>query len=299
MNLRKEIFLKYPKDTYHTLTTPSVFKSVVAITHSVIIFIIILFILFQDNIYLDIVSFFLIGALQHRIYMIQHECTHYNLFQNKIPNIGIGSIFSYLIFFNWDYRNIHLNHHKSLGTDNDPDSHNYINYPAKTTFFLKDFLSHLLGFSAIKQFISQSISPNKVVKKHKNYEFFFLLLVQIILILIFSLINVYYYFFFWLLPLITITKTLSHVRNIAEHIQIGNSTNKYSRYRTIYPSIIEGFFLSPLNFNFHAEHHLFPKVCFHKLPTLHSLIKSNPSAFKSIDIQRGYLRFLFKCMISK
>lgn len=299
MNLQQEILENINKSLYKRLTKPNTIKSTFEIIKVFILIATVYFLLTRNNIYCNICSFIIVAGIQHRIYMIQHECTHYNLFNNRLLNSIIGSIFSYLIFFKWNYRFTHLKHHKSLGTLEDPDSHNYINYPANRTFFLKDITSHLIGISAIKQFLHQSVLNDKTLKKINPKEFIFLFCVQLILFFIFYSINISYYLLFWILPLLTLTKTLTHLRNIAEHIQLSDSFGSYSRYRTIYPNFLEAFFLSPLNFNFHAEHHLFPKVCFHELPNLHAHIKSNPEALKFIDIQSGYASFLIKCMISK
>ena len=299
MNLQKEILDNLNKSSYERLTKPNNIKSIFEIFKVFILITTVYFLLTINNIYCNIFSFIIVAGIQHRIYMIQHECTHYNLFNNKSLNSIIGSIFSYLIFFNWNYRFTHLKHHKSLGTIEDPDSHNYIKYPANRIYFLMDIISHLIGISAIKQFFHQSVQNDKTLKKNNTKEIIFLIGVQFIIFFIFNSINLLYYILFWIMPLLTLTKTLAHLRNIAEHIQLPDSFGSYSRYRTIYPNFLESFFLSPLNFNFHAEHHLFPKVCFHELPNLHAHIISNPNASKYIDVQIGYTSFLMKCIIFK
>ena len=103
MNLQKEILDNLNKSSYERLTKPNNIKSIFEIFKVFIFITIVYFLLTINNIYCNIFSFIIVAGIQHRIYMIQHECTHYNLFNNKSLNSIIGSIFSYLIFFNWNY----------------------------------------------------------------------------------------------------------------------------------------------------------------------------------------------------
>ena len=57
------------------------------------------------------------------------------------------------------------------------------------------------------------------------------------------------YFLLWLLPLITLAKTLTHFRNLAEHIQLRNVGDpELNRYRTVYSNLLEDFATFASNF---------------------------------------------------
>jgi len=101
-----------------------------------------------ENIFLHILFFVVIGALQHRLSIFLHECLHFTLFKNRKLNIIVGKVSSYLIFLSWSYRKIHLNHHNYLGHDEDPDAENYIHYPSDFKFFFLRFHMKLVRISS-------------------------------------------------------------------------------------------------------------------------------------------------------
>lgn len=229
------------------------------------------------NIPLYIVSFIMIGALQHRLSIFLHEAIHFTLFDNKRLNRFVGSLSAYMIFFKWNYRKIHLKHHKHLGDDHDPDLINYVNYPSGLNFFLLDVISNFSGISACKQFIKQSLTKKPQPNSSEiHYSEIFLLLVTQTLIFILFYLSGYWlnYFILWILPLITVAKSLAHFRNVAEHVLIENGNNpELERLRTIKSNILERFFFAPLAFNYHAEHHMFPGVPFHRLSSLSKTVR--------------------------
>jgi len=56
------------------------------------------------------------------------------------------------------------------------------------------------------------------------------------------------YFALCLLPLVTLTTTLTHLRNLARHVQLwGVGDPEPSRCRTIHARLIERFFFAPMN----------------------------------------------------
>lgn len=241
------------------------------------IFILILACSSNHNIVLFFVSFITIGALQHRLSIFLHEALHFTLFSNKQLNRFVGSLSANMVFFKWSYRKIHLKHHKHLGDDHDPDLINYVNYPSGLSFFLLDVVSNLSGISACKQFIKQNlIKKPKTNSSEIHYsESFLLIFTQTLIFILFYLLgHWWHYFILWVLPLITVAKTLAHFRNVAEHVLIENGNyRELERLRTIKSNILERFFFAPLGFNYHAEHHMFPGVPFHRLSSLSKIIR--------------------------
>ena len=66
-----------------------------------------------------------------------------------------------------------------------------------------------------------------------------------------------------------------------------------SRYRTVLCNPAEGFFFAPMNFNYHAEHHLYTGIPYHQLPRCHALLSEHPRYPEVVEVERGYLSFLF------
>tara|TARA_Y100000588_G_C14251962_1_gene923845 strand:+ start:667 stop:1302 length:636 start_codon:yes stop_codon:yes gene_type:complete len=209
-----------------------------------------------------------------------------------------------MIFFKWNYRKIHLEHHKHLGDDHDPDLINYVNYPSGLTFFLLDVISNLSGISACKQFIKQSLIKNPQSNSSKNNysENYLLLIIQTLIFILFYLFGYWwYYFILWILPLITVAKSLAHFRNVAEHVIIENGNNpELERLRTIKSNILERFFFAPLAFNYHAEHHMFPGVPFHRLSSLSRTIREQSFYKENIHFYPfSYCRLLLNHALCK
>ena len=99
----------------------------------------------------------------------------------------------------------------------------------------------------------------------------------------------------WLLPLVTLTKTLTHLRNIARHAQVRDVGDpELSRYRTTLVGPIERFFFAPMNFNYHAEHHFYPMIPWHNLSEVHRLLSRHPAYAEAVETERGVLRFIFR-----
>ena len=252
-----------------------------------------------ENILLHILFFISIGALQHRLSIFLHECLHFSLFKNKTLNIIVGKISAYLIFFNWGYRKIHLRHHMHLGHDEDPDAKNYIYYPRGGNFFLKDLLLNLFGFAALIQFLNQNLNFRKIDSNSvDSSETLPLLVTQCLVFCFFFFLDFWWgYLIFWILPLVTIAKTLAHFRNVAEHVLLRPIPGKkdLERLRTIKSNFIEKFFFAPLGFNYHAEHHMFPGVPYHKLASLSCRLMEHPYYKANIDYYNGgYCSLLIK-----
>ena len=109
-----------------------------------------------------------------------------------------------------------------------------------------------------------------------------------------------FYFVLWVLPLLTIAKTLTHFRYTVEHAQLQDVGDpELSRYRTVLCNPMEAIFFAPMNFNYHAEHHFYMGIPYHKLPRCHELLASQPEYRAIVDVQKGYLHFLFRQLCRK
>lgn len=100
------------------------------------------------------------------------------------------------------------------------------------------------------------------------------------------------YFAACLLPLVTLTRTLTHLRNMARHVQLRDVGDpELSRYRTTHVGLIERFF-APMNFNYHAEHHFYPMIPWHDLPEAHRVLSRRAEYANVVEVERGVLRFI-------
>lgn len=249
-----------------------------------------------------VVAFVLIGGLQHHLSIIHHESVHHLLFASRRWNELIGRVAAYPIGFTMAYRRQHFDHHNLLGTERDPDLPNYRAYPATVSVLLLALAKDLSGFAAVTQFMRQSRetprSPSRDESRTRQArrDLVGLAGAQLGVLTVFWAIGYpTLYLTLWLLPLVTLAKTLTHLRNIARHAQVRDVGDpELSRYRTTLVGPIERFFFAPMNFNYHAEHHFYPMIPWHNLPEAHRLLSSHPAYDQVVETERGVLRFIFR-----
>ncbi len=246
-----------------------------------------------------ILAFVLMGAFQHHLSVIHHESIHYLLFRSRKLNEWVGRVLgAYPLGFTMAYRQTHLAHHFHLGHDDeDPDYPNYASFPATWRVILPALIRDMIGLSAARQLMSMSLRKRKFTSclgdKPARKELLGVALTQLAMFLLLVYVgHGTLYFLIWLLPLSTWTRVLTRLRSIAEHVDVAGNDHALPRWRTLYCNPIESFFLAPMNFNYHAEHHLYPHVPFYHLPCLHRRLMQNDQYASQIDIRRGYLRFL-------
>ncbi len=241
-----------------------------------------------------------IGALQHHLSIIQHEAVHYLLFTNRRLNDLAGRLAAYPIFFTMRYRGTHWQHHRSLGHDDDPDLHNYVDYPSDIRYLLFDIVWNVTGAAAVRQFLKQALAGRRPAGARIDPELAGVAATQAAIFGVLWACGVWEaYFVLWILPLLTIAKSLTHFRNVVEHAQLRDLGDpELSRCRTVLCSPIEGFFFAPMNFNYHAEHHFYMGIPYHQLPKAHELLSAMPQYHRVVEVEHGYLRFLFGRLVS-
>lgn len=250
-----------------------------------------------DRLWLLPVFIVVIAGFQHQLSIIQHEANHFLLFKNRKWNEFFGSLSAFSIGFTMAYREIHLHHHRELGSDTDPDLPNYQPFPLTKAQFALDLLLLLTGTKAIIQFIKQMfVKKTKTRAKKMDRGLIGVILTQLAIAAAFWWSGHWTgYLILWLLPLVTLAKTFTYLRNVSEHTISGEAhANEMHRMRTILCGPIEQFLFAPMYFNYHAEHHLYPGIPYYNLPKAHEILSQHPEYNSQIEIYPyGYVRFLF------
>jgi len=244
-----------------------------------------------------VLSFLAIGALQHHLNIIQHDAIHRHLVTNPKWNEFLGKLTSYPIGFTMKYRLNHFSHHVGFATPKDPDYDNYCKFPNLLSFMVADFTRCLVGVAGVTQYLRTKFGKGRDTTDGEAFdkELIGVALTQLFIFAVLALTSHWiFYFTLWLLPLATLAKTLTRIRNVAEHVMLrSNGVPELSRLRTFRCGWIEQFFIAPLSFNFHAEHHFYPEIPYYNLKKVHEILKTRGDYSKVVDLRKGYLAVLF------
>lgn len=268
-----------------------------------LIFIIFVFAsIYFENTYLTIITLFVCGGFQHSLGLYAHEGAHHMVFKNHRLNDFISRIiFAGPIGIPFGlYRIRHFSHHKNTCTKLDTKEQ-YKREIFSIYLAFIELLRSLIGFD----YLMQIKSAFKTVKDRKNtvmystlsklYDLASIIASNIFIALLFALLtgDLFNYFLYWVFPLVTTCMLFSKIRSIAEHHPYKSESFKAERgdhtyylctngpvIRSVRVHLAEKFFLSPINFNYHFEHHLYPGVSSHFLPQINSRLVE-------LDVSRG------------
>jgi fatty acid desaturase len=215
---------------------------------------------------IDIIAFCVIGWSQYSLGNGMHEAVHHNL-RNKKSDFLAALLTAYPIGLTVAYRDVHLRHHRHLGTHEDPELSVYTTFPQSKGALIRRFLWNVSGIPAASQFLQQRRDATFAGGKPDYAEPIKFLLVQLVIVSTFWFVfgSIVFYVVFWILPIMTVGKLLSTTRLLCEH----GSPNRDWVVRTIVASRWQTWLMGAFDFNFHGEHHLFPSVPYAQLQSLH------------------------------
>lgn len=209
-----------------------------------------------------------------RYQFILHEACHGVVSSHRPINECIGRLAGMLCGYQFEkYRINHSIHHRYAGTAADTELANFINNPnnygPRRRQMISKLLSAISGLDAIR-LLSQS-APGSRKEKGSNSLFKFGLissaLGQCALLGVFAT-GMHYFqaIFVFGVSVLCGTFFLNRVRAISEHA-IDESLEPFDYSKT---HIIGGLgkLISPLNFNYHYEHHLFPEISSYYYPAI-------------------------------
>ena len=238
------------------------------------------------------VAVVVIASRQHALMVLTHDSIHKRLSRGLWFNDGLARYTAaFPIFISLaKWRFIHLDHHQSTYTADDPDRAIYARYPLGKRKFLRLLLRDICGLnvlSTLKYFIDLPwITPEfnrrflgesraaqyRQVADMRAFALFWLVIVVCGLILGGNQVAVWFGLY-WLVPYCTFTQVFFRVRGAIEHGNVPDPQNPYQQTRTYFLPSALGFFFAPKQVNYHLEHHLYPSVPFFHLPRLHVLLR--------------------------
>jgi fatty acid desaturase len=238
----------------------------------------------------------IISTRLYALYSLLHDAIHYSITRNKKLNDFLGQVFLGLPLFISlkEMRKIHLNHHKYLQTENDPEIKHLLysefQFPKSRRELVKIFSADLVGINflyyrilTLSYFVRHL---NKLKMRNVLQGFLFMGIIALLVYLdIWREVLLY-----WIIPYATIYQLLNRVRLTTEHFHIEEG-NAYKTRSVIVP-FVQKIFLTPYNLGYHLEHHLYPAVPFYNLPALHKLLCAEPAYISNAIIRTGYYDLL-------
>ncbi len=259
------------------------------------------------SILMYLIAFTIIGLNQYALFIIGHDGIHGSIHPSKKWNDAIARWLVYGPMFMGfeDGKRNHLEHHKQLGCESDPDRYLH-------TFQRKEspikFLLYCSGIATFAQTVikvspfgkrkmvqcdeaSQSNSVNSAFFKYFLERIPVLVWQPIILFFMVLVLHlpIWAYPMLWMAPIYFFVFVPDEIRAFCDHAVLDLSESAEShRLVTFVPSLLERIFFSPHEMNYHAEHHLWTRIPYYNLPRAHQLVRTNPH----ITIRNSYLKFL-------
>ncbi len=234
----------------------------------------------------------LIAGRQHSLYIINHDASHYALFEDKSLNQSVATVLSNLVMFHhpeaWSFvqwRRVHMLHHKYLFTELDP---NYVGRKNKGDTLASPSLAKLAykvvsgGLLNIRDLIvgrqdhvsdkGGEISSGKYthllglfkpyqddaemeIERRLKLGFFAVALLLITALGVWSEFLVY-----WILPMYTIYPMILRFHDLTEHRWEKPTEALQINTRTRHDGWLFKLFFSALPRGYHSEHHIYPRV---------------------------------------
>jgi fatty acid desaturase len=228
------------------------------------------------------------GILLAFLFTLSHECTHQTPFASRWINEATGHLCAVLAVlpFVW-FRYYHLAHHKFT---NDPDRDPELQGGDRPATYVA-WLIYLSGWGYWRGMITTLVnnalgridSPYLPSRRHHAMR-----IESRVLLVIYGLVLVSLWWspvllWLWLAPMV-IGQPFLRAYLLAEHGLCPPVANMLENSRTTYTNRLIR--KMAWNMPYHAEHHAFPNVPFHQLPTLHA--QTAPHLLSTSD---GYADF--------
>lgn len=231
------------------------------------------------HILMYLVSIVIIGSRMRGLDIMMHESSHKMLFRNKHLNKWIASLFAaFPILISYDaYCKSHMNHHRFLWSDIDPDKQRYhivgLDSPPKNkiTFFVKHILKPLF-LVHVPNYLIGMIKVTAYVKEESNLDRIIRLAYWGIIIVA----SIYFGFWqefilYWVIPFLTTFQILKYWAEMAEHAGLESDEEIFAS-RNSFGNWFERFILHPHRNSYHLVHHLFPAVPHYNIKKAHLIL---------------------------
>ena len=233
----------------------------------------------------------LLGVVQVALFAPFHETSHYTAFASRRANAVVGWLSGLPALYNWHfYQLYHTAHHRFT---QDPERDPELATPAPTTldgyilrvlsipywrFRLTVLRDGLRGDLSAYPYIGEAQAPRVI--RSIQAEVAALVSGALLAAAVFGWQAP---FLFWVLPQL-MAQPLLRLYLLTEHTGCSMDRNGLTNTRTVLTSPVLRLLM--WNMPYHAEHHLYPFIPFHRLAEAHAVLKE-----KLGYLQPGYARF--------
>lgn len=230
-----------------------------------------------------------LGILLAFLFTLQHECTHRTPFHNRRLNDAVGYLAGLILIqpFLW-FRDFHMEHHRFTNIPGrDPElAHPQPETKAQLVWHVSCIGYWIDKFGVLLKNAFGEGSADYVLDRNRSAvqrEARVMLACYAGLLLLTPLIG-FALFWVWLLPLAFGFPVL-RLYLLAEHGRCPQVANMFENSRTTLTAALVN--RVAWNMPYHAEHHAWPAVPFHRLPELHQMTKPHLGV-----VTDGYTSFM-------
>jgi fatty acid desaturase len=218
-----------------------------------------------------------LGITISKMTLLIHEAVHLNLFKTTLLNVWAGRLGGWYTLVEFAaFQQLHYRHHASVGKDHDPQGRDYGKLEnASQRKLAWHLLRALLGWNVVHMLtlIRQRLKmQNKLATT--IIEFCGLFVVQGLFFLIATRGGEH----LWLglifpVAAATVGLFMSQLRGFCEHVPMPGE-HAPMRLRSHVSNPVERLLIHCMNYNYHAEHHRFPRIPGRNLPALSAWLKA-------------------------
>lgn len=245
-----------------------------------------------------------IGTRFYALFIIGHDAMHRRLMHGRARNDLVADLFIFGpigAITRLNKRN-HLEHHRHLGSHEDPDRHKHSCLGKETRSRFMAFVTGLASFFPVIQNVflgggSHEHAP-KAPKadtgpRYRARDLAILIGWQVGLIVGLTLaIGWWAFVVVWLVPVYVFMYLGDLLRSFLEHAQLESDEDADEhRLTTFRSNRVERLLFSPMNMNFHAAHHLWPSIPYYNLPVADREMQAHPLS-RELESRGSYLGHL-------
>jgi fatty acid desaturase len=220
----------------------------------------------------------IIGARLHALGLLAHEGTHGLAFSNKRLNDWLTELLTawpLFVAIDHGYRPWHFNHHRHLGTEQDPELGAYrghepyaspVSWRKVRWFFMGDLLGlGTLGLIKFMIAVFPRTKPWRMLYPAVLWACFFLICYQLDALWVAGL---------WTWSVVVGFWAVFRVRTWTEHVGLPMEGKETSH--RFEPGLLGRFLFFPHNTFCHYEHHKWPQVPYYNLPKVREIDQGKP-----------------------